>query len=254
MKALIFLITLILISEISSDCPKIVKKSGSSPSPGFTTRYWDCCKPSCSWNHGSRSCDKNQEVEEIPFITSICAGGGVGSSSTCLSQIPFTIDGCPDMGFAFAATPGNPGGNDNCGKCFEFTFTGEGHWKTTPQTQALIGKKLVVMTTNIGYDVEEGQFDILTPGGGVGLFNGCDHLFGTANMGVQYGGLLTECLDVKKADDVVECLKEGCQNAFKNVPLALEGCLWHVNFMEAADNPSMTFEEIECPDVLKEKY
>jgi len=254
MKGILFFVSFLLISEIISDCPKIVKKSGSSPSPGFTTRYWDCCKPSCAWNHGSRSCDMKQEVETNPYLTSICAGGNEGTSTTCLTQVPFTIDGCPDMGFAFAATPGNPGGNDNCGKCFEFTFTGEGHWKTTAQTQALKGKKLIVMTTNIGYDVEEGQFDILTPGGGVGLFNGCDHLFGSANMGVQYGGLLTECLDVKKASDPVACLKEGCQKAFSNIPLALEGCMWHVNFMEGADNPSMTFEEIECPDVLKEKY
>ena len=131
------LITLLLISEIALKCPKLKKIGNSSPAPGFTTRYWDCCKPSCAWNHGSRSCDKQQQVETNPYLTSICAGGGEGVSTTCLSQIPFTIDDCPDMGFAFAATPGNPGGNDNCGKCFEFTFTGEGHWKTTPQTHKL---------------------------------------------------------------------------------------------------------------------
>ena len=253
MKIMLFLIAALLMSEITSDCPKYKVLSEAS-SPGFCTRYWDCCKPSCAWNHGSRSCDMHQNVETNPYLTSICAGGNEGTSTTCLTQIPFTIDGCPDTGFAFVATPGNPGGNDNCGKCFEFTFTGEGHWKTTPQTQALKGKKLIVMTTNIGYDVEEGQFDVLTPGGGVGLFNGCDHLFGKANMGVQYGGLLTECLDQKHAEDPVQCLKEGCQKAFSNVPLALEGCMWHAEFLEGADNPSMTFVEIECPDVLKEKY
>lgn len=250
MRKILSLIGILLISEVVTDCPKIVPKSSSS-SPGFCTRYWDCCKPSCAWNHGSRSCDMQQNVETNPYITSICGGG---TSTTCLSQIPFTIDGCDNMGFAFVATPGTQGGNDNCGKCFQFTFTGEGHWKTTPQTQALKGKKLVVMTTNIGYDVEPGQFDVMIPGGGVGLFNGCDHLFGSNNMGVQYGGLLTECIDVKHASDTVQCLKEGCQKAFGNVPEALKGCMWHVEFMEAADNPSMTYEEIECPDVLKNLY
>ena len=105
------LITLLLISEIASKCPKL-KVIGESL-PGFTTRYWDCCKPSCAWNHGSRSCDMKQQVETNPYLTSICAGGNEGTSTTCLTQIPFTVDGCPDMGFAFAATPGNPGGNDN---------------------------------------------------------------------------------------------------------------------------------------------
>ena len=249
MNKMLLLIIVLLISQIISECPKIVKKS-SSPAPGFCTRYWDCCKPSCAWNHGSRSCDMSQNPDENPYITSICGGG---TSTTCLSQIPFMVDGC-DIGFAFAATPGTDGGNANCGKCFLFTFTGEGHWKTTPQTKALKGKQLIVMATNIGYDVEPGQFDVMIPGGGVGLFNGCDHLFGKNNMGVQYGGLLTECIDVKHADDVVSCLKEGCQKAFSNVPEALKGCMWHVNFMESSDNPSMTYEEIECPDVLKDKY
>ena len=110
------------------------------------------------------------------------------------------------------------------------------------------------MTTNIGYDVEPGQFDVMIPGGGVGLFNGCDHLFGKNNMGKQYGGLLSECIDEKQASDPVQCLKEGCKRAFGNVPEALKGCMWHVEFFEGADNPSMTFDEIECPDILKNKY
>ena len=138
-----------------------------------------------------------QNVETNPYITSICGGG---TSTTCLSQIPFTIDGCNNMGFAFVATPGSEGGNDNCGRCFEFTFTGEGHWKTTPQTQALKGKKLIVMTTNIGYDVEPGQFDVMIPGGGVGLFNGCDHLLvkiiWVNNMEGFYPNVLTKSKQV----------------------------------------------------------
>ena len=244
------LLTILLIAYVISDCPQIVKKGGS-PQNGFCTRYWDCCKPSCAWNHGSRSCDISQNVIGDNGATSACEGG---PASTCLSQIPFTVDGCPNMGFAFAATPGNNGGNDNCGKCFLITFNGEGHWRTSAQTQALKGKQLVVMATNIGYDVDPGQFDIMIPGGGVGLFNGCAPLFGSANMGQQYGGLLAECNDVKHAGDSVSCLKEACQTAFGSVPQALQGCLWSATFLEAADNPNMTFEEIECPDVLKSKY
>jgi hypothetical protein len=242
------LLAILLIAYAISDCPNIVKKG--SPQNGFTTRYWDCCKPSCSWNNGARSCDASQNVLGDVNAKSTCDGGPAG---TCLSQIPFMIGGC-DMGFAFAATPGSNGGNANCGKCFLLTFNGEGHWKTTPQTQALKGKQLVVMATNIGYDVDPGQFDIMIPGGGVGLFNGCATLFGNANMGQQYGGLLSECNDVKHASDPVACLKEACQRAFSNVPQALQGCQFHIDFFQGADNPNMSFEEIECPDVLKSKY
>ena len=51
----------------------------------------------------------------------------------------------------------------------------------------LRGTKLVVMASNSGYDVAGGQFDVMIPGGGVGLFNGCAQIFGSGNMGAQYG-------------------------------------------------------------------
>ena len=41
------------------------------------------------------------------------------------------------------------------------------------------------MASNIGYAVSGGQFDIMIPGGGVGLFKGCASIFGTGNMGAQ---------------------------------------------------------------------
>ena len=34
------------------------------------------------------------------------------------------------------------------------------------------------MASNIGYDVARGQFDVMIPGGGVGLFNGCADILG----------------------------------------------------------------------------
>ena len=38
------------------------------------------------------------------------------------------------------------------------------------------------MPSNIGYDVGGGQFDIMIPGGGVGLFNRCAKILGN-NLG-----------------------------------------------------------------------
>ena len=81
---------------------------------------------------------------------------------TCTSQIPFTIDGCTEMGFAFAAVPASDGGD--CGKCYQLTFTGKGKYSTDDNHRYIKGKKLIIMTTNIGGDVQQGQFDIMIPG------------------------------------------------------------------------------------------
>ena len=165
------------------------------------------------------------------------------------------------MGFAFAATPGNNGGNDNCGKCFLITFNGEGHWRTSAQTQALKGKKLVVMATNIGYDVDPGQFDIMIPGGGVGLFNGCANILGS-NLGKTYGGFLSDCeeeVGYNGSDEEIyekrkSCLTNKCNSAFGGRAEAKQGCLFLANWMEAAGNPTHEYKEVSCPDQLKSKY
>ena len=60
------------------------------------------------------------------FAKNICESGGV--STTCLPQIPFTIDGYDEYGFAFAVIPGE--GTNVCGRCFELSFIGEGKWET----------------------------------------------------------------------------------------------------------------------------
>jgi hypothetical protein len=250
------------VEQLSGDCPTITAVSGGLSGTGYATRYWDCCKPSCSWteNAGSgneaRECDVNQNVLSSHSTQSICNGG---SSSTCLSQIPFTIDGCDNVGFAFAAVPA--GTNDACGKCYLLTFTGEGKYETKKNHQAIKGKKLIVMATNIGYDVSGGQFDIMIPGGGVGYYNGCASILGT-NLGQQYGGLLSDCensVGYSLSDDDMytqrkECLVNKCNSVFSSKATAKAGCLFLANFMEAAGNPVVTYQQIQCPDVLKERY
>lgn len=59
-----------------------------------------------------------------------------GPSTTCLSQIPFTIEGCDNLGFAFAAVPGN--GPNVCGRCFLLEFTGMGKYETKLNHQKLL--------------------------------------------------------------------------------------------------------------------
>ena len=248
--------------SISTGCPTIVKKSGSSGS-GWATRYWDGCKPSCSWTNNAggsgneaRQCTANGKTELSDLnAQSVCTGG---SAATCTSQIPFTISGCDNIGFAFAAVPAADGGK--CGKCYQLTFTGTGKYETKANHKALVGKSLIVMVTNVGTDVGQGQFDVMIPGGGVGKFNGTAG-YGWGSQGAQYGGLLDECeKEVGYSDGVnyltdrKACLVKKCNASFSSDAQAKEGCLFLANFMEAAGNPNHTYTEVECPNVLKAKY
>jgi hypothetical protein len=226
---------------------------------GFTTRYWDCCKPSCSWpsaggDHPAKHCDASMNRLNDNDAKSMCEGG---PSTACLDQIPMVVN--DNLAYAFGAVPGN--GPNVCGQCFELTFTGQGKYESRLNHKKLSGKKLIVMASNIGYDVEGGQFDIMIPGGGVGLFNGCASILGN-NLGKQYGGLLADCEDeVGYQDDdqtIYEkrksCLTNKCNSAFAGKGQALQGCLFLANWMEAAGCPSVEYRQVDCPNELKSKY
>ena len=251
-----------LFSLVLSGCPSFRYVNGGLSGSGFQSRYWDCCKPSCSWSanagngNEARQCDSGMNLISDKNARSKCDGG---PSTTCISQIPFTLSGCDNVGFAFAAVPG--AGPAICGRCFLLSFTGEGKYETKKNHRALANKKLVVMASNIGYDVAGGQFDVMIPGGGVGLFNGCADIFGN-NMGAQYGGLLSDCeneVGWSGSDDDIykkrkECLTSKCNGVFASNSQAKQGCLFLANFLEAAGNPLHTYKEIECPSELKSKY
>ena len=245
------------VEVVTSGCPNITVKGAGGT--GWATRYWDACKPSCSWkaNAGgalARQCNANGKTENTDYdAQSVCSGGNV---ATCISQIPFTVDGCSNIGFAFAAVPASNGGQ--CGKCFQLTFTGSGHYNSTnSNTKALKtkNKKLVIMVTNVGTDVAQGQFDIMIPGGGPGIFNATSG-YGWGSQGAQYGGLLSECESESnyKASTYKSCLTEKCNKSFSNDAEAKKGCLFLADFMEAAGNPEHEYVEVECPQVLKSRY
>ena len=258
-------------SADNSKCPQI-KVTGGHSGHGWATRYWDCCAPSCSWpqNAGgnlSKTCDSKGK-NTTGGGGSICSGG---YQTTCTSQIPFTIDGCSDMAFAFAAVPAYDGGK--CGKCFQLTFTGTGKYHgnadgTTGDKnhQAIKGKKLIIMASNVGDDVQSGQFDIMIPGGGFGKFNGCSQMGWNIDSKYyneyKYGGLLSDCEEEigysgnanKISQKRKQCLTEKCGQMFSNDPEAKEGCLFLATWMEAAGNPMHEFTEVECPEVLKQRY
>lgn len=242
-------------SSTSVQAEELKYVNGGASGEGWATRYWDCCKPSCAWNENSggnptKTCTLQGNTVG-PGDQSVCSGG---QAAVCTSQIPFAVN--DNLAYGFAAVPAADGGK--CGKCFALEFTGEGKYETKSPHQALKGKILVVMVSNIGGDVNHGQFDVMIPGGGVGAFNGCSSVWGN-NLGAQYGGLLSDCEEsVGYNGDLTkkrrECLTEKCNSVFANHKDAKEGCLFLANWMQAAGNPKHKYREVECPSALKAKW
>jgi hypothetical protein len=198
---------------------------------GVTTRYYDCCKPSCSWPgkadvfHPVRHCKVDGttliEDQEAP---SACQKDVVGTAHMCENQQPWAVSDSLSYGFAAAALPG--GESVSCCKCYALTFT----------DPPIRGKQLVVQVTNTGSDVGSNQFDLQIPGGGVGIFDACTNMYGlpagSNGWGKQYGGIT----GIEDCESFPESLKEGCK--------------WRFNWLLGADNPKMKFAEVECPKVL----
>ncbi|KAK1224965.1 hypothetical protein PQX77_012114 [Marasmius sp. AFHP31] len=141
---------------------------------GVTTRYWDCCKPSCGWTGKASvskpvaTCDKAGNVLD-PSVRSGCDSGG--TAFTCTNYSPFAVDNNTAYGFAAVRLSGQTESSWCCA-CYELTFT----------SGPVSGKKMIVQATNTGGDLGNNHFDILMPGGGVGAFTqGCPAQFGSWN-------------------------------------------------------------------------
>jgi hypothetical protein len=209
-------------------------------SNGFATRYWDCCKPSCSWTTSVPACQKDGTTRITDKnAKSGCDGGG--SAFECYDFSPW-YDAATNLSYGFVAHNGVA-----CGTCFMLQFTGEGNSGSNPGATALKGQQMVVQAINIG-GIDSNQFDILVPGGGVGAMNGCSTQWGSStDLGVQYGGLLAEC----KGD--ASCMKGKCQSVFGNMPALLAGCNWFTGWYSSADNPKVIYKQVSCPQELKSK-
>ena len=225
---------------------------------GYATRYWDCCKPHCAWPSSVGggvnpvgTCDINNHSNGRDFMQQSSCGGGNGF--TCFGMAPWAKD--ETLSYGFAAVPSR---GPTCGKCYELRFTGDGHYGENKGSRKLYGKRMIVQATNIGYDVNGGQFDVLIPGGGVGAFNACSRQWGVADsqLGAQYGGILSACQDKfgYNADHEVykSCVREKCGILFGAAGRSdlLRGCHWFVDWYEVADNPNVQYTEVPCPREL----
>ncbi len=261
---------------------------------GWNSRYWDSCKPHCSWmdnvdtssqaayaaaGYTSRNCNINDieiptfslsrglerywwGMEGVPSSCEVGAGGAF----TCTDMAPIQVN--DTLSYGFVAGPSDQG----CGKCYHLQYDGStnnGAATGAPDVKdthkALKGKHMIVMASNIGHDVDAGttQFDLLVPGGGVGIFNALSTQLGKAptELGETNGGILSHCMQklgywqVTK-EQYQECVIDMCESVFDSTqwPHMNRGCKWLATFFEAADNPSFVWEEVECPQYLVDKY
>ena len=91
--------------ELSDKCPEIKEVIGRQSGTTYLD-FGDCCKPSCARSEFEgtgkepRICYTNVTILTEIKAKSVCNGDN-GIATTCLSQIPFTINGCENIGFWF---------------------------------------------------------------------------------------------------------------------------------------------------------
>ena len=268
----------------------------SNGNKGWNSRYWDACKPHCSWisdgQEGKTDTTTQESYEkgmttarncnihdvEVPTFTlghavqqywfgyegtnSACGNAKDKGVFTCTDMAPIAVN--ENLSYAYVAGPGS---QTTCGKCFHLQYDGSfkdasGNNAPKETHKALKGKHIVVMTSNIGHDVENGQFDLMVPGGGVGAFDALSTQVNGANInwGAGFGGFLTECQSKHGYDNKLEvyqeCVKDMCDAAFGSagLPNLLRGCHWFADWYMAADNPTYHWEEVECPQYLIDHY
>ena len=161
---------------------------------GWNTRYWDACKPHCSWlrendmdttradmssdeayiaDYGTaRNC--NVHDVEVPTFTlgdvSRAWFGYNGTRSACGEEKEKGVFTCTDMApiavndtLSYAYVAGTA--NSKCGKCYHLQY--DGHFANEMENnpprethKALKGKHMIVMASNIGMDVAGGNPDL----------------------------------------------------------------------------------------------
>jgi hypothetical protein len=130
------------------------------------------------------------------------------------------------------------------------TFTGTASHGGGMGAGTIMGKQMIVQVVNIG-GIQPNQFDIMIPGGGVGANAytcGNQWNLSTSQLGATYGGFLTTC-GQQSTDYATQksCVTTACST----LPSGLQaGCNWLVDWFQAADNPDVVYEPIQCPSAI----
>lgn len=89
---------------------------------GVTTRYWDCCKPSCAWSGKAqvsqpvKTCNIQDQYLNGDNVASACDGG---SAYTCSNQGPWAENDGLAYGFA-AVKLARKSERDWCCACYKY--------------------------------------------------------------------------------------------------------------------------------------
>lgn len=232
-----------------TDRPTLAELSivgGSVPTgtAGFATRYWDCCKPQCGWSGNVpsgvtplSSCN----IQDLSLGSDYSARSACerGTAYACHNLAPWSVSNTLSYGFASFAGAA-------CGACYQIDFDGTGRGSDDSAASALKGKRMIVQAIG-GGGLAANQFDLLIPGGGVGVFNACGVQWGTSDLGMAYGGFLTGCSGSKS------CVQQKCNSVFANKPELLAGCNWFVNWFNAADIPNLLYKQVPCPAAITDR-
>nr|AAR22385.1 cellulase II [Apriona germarii] len=230
MKVLLAVVAVLCTFEASlSQDYHVTPLVGGVSGTGKTTRYWDCCKPSCSWKANLKSksgkpveaCAADGKTVVKESTKSACEEGA--GAYMCSDQQPKVVNSTFALGYVAASFTGGIDVNMCCA-CLRLKFQGD-----------LSGKQMIVQVTNTGSDLGSNQFDIAIPGGGVGIFTkGCSSQWGTPSngWGDQYGGVSSE----SQCSQLPSSLREGCKFRF--------------TFMKSVSNPAVTFEQVSCPSEI----
>jgi Glycosyl hydrolase family 45 len=215
-------------------------------SPGWASRYWDCCKPACAWKANVRtgnpmtSCNQQNQNLSSADVKNACDGGS-GGAFMCWNASPWSLSDSLSYGFVAASS-----GNYVCGRCYQLQFTGSGHSGSNPGATSLSGKTMIVQVINNG-GVAGDQMDILIPGGGVGALNACSTQWGNVDLGAQFGGFYLACKNDKA------CTQQMCLAAFAGKPDLQAGCDWFLGWFNGADNPNFVFKQVSCPAAVTQR-
>lgn len=202
----------------------------SSEQAGKTTRYWDCCKPSGGWSGKAavsspvRTCAKDGVTAVSASTKNACDGG---TSYMATAQQPWQISSTQSYGFAAATIAGGNESTWLC-SCYNLSFG---------SATAVAGKSMIVQVIATGVNSSWSQFDLLIPGGGVGIFNGCSSQWNAPadGWGARYGGVSS----ASQCDQLPASLQPGCN--------------WRFDWFNNANNPNMTFHRVKCPTAITAK-
>ncbi|KAK2809117.1 hypothetical protein FQN50_004171 [Emmonsiellopsis sp. PD_5] len=218
---------LVLVILLASPILSQDTKSTALAGQGVAERYWDCCKPDCSWeakanfNQPVLTCNANNKPQSDFTLGSSCGGGNAFS---CANQSPWAVNDTFSLGFSGVFITEHAS-DLWCCACYELTFT----------SGAVKGKKMVVQAHNSAFDIPTvNRFPIAVPGGNTSYANACalqydvpSSVFGVENQGVES--------------------KSDCDN----LPEPLQrGCRWRFDWFEDEASPTLEYKRITCPATL----